>query len=500
MIVVEGVSKRYPREPVTIFPPVVSMFGRDLFRRRRATNEAGRPPDEAAPGSQALAPDGDRPKPQRRDREFEDDDLEDDDLEDDDDDDDEGFARPGGPTPDNPGEMFWALKDVSFRVPRGAALGIVGEADAGKTTLLRIIAGQSLPTEGRVLIRDRVSPLPDALAKALNFSSKGTHNLSLTMGARLLGVERHLVKRHEPEIAELAGPDLEPDAQPTPAALIRLAVATAVVLPTNVLLLDDLNQLEDDFVERVLDRVRKRLQRGSSLVLASRDLGIVEQLCDEALLLDGGSIVHPGEAKGVPGSPAAARAGRADAAGAGRGRGSGTPASGRRLPPLQALDVPRDIPPFHASAALLSATLGTATGRSKRIDATADEVTVEIRLETAVHDVEAHCGVSLVPRGGAGTGLRIELPEPRRFAQPGTYVLIARALPGALRSGAYVARADAIIASPREERATVIARDIGRVRILGDDPGPGAPAAPSITHWDGREMWQAEAEWSIEPA
>jgi ABC-type polysaccharide/polyol phosphate transport system ATPase subunit len=515
VIVAEGVSKRYPRIPVTIFPPVVSMFDRNWFRRRRASSnaEAGfagagarstdgesRSAYEAAPGSKAP-PRESRDSARQGRYGLEDDDLEDDDLEDDDEDDDGGPSeRPGGTTPDSPGEMFWALRDVSFRVPRGAALGILGGPDAGKSTLLGIIGGQSFPTEGRVLISDRVSPLPDALAKALGLSSRGTHKLSLPMGARLLGIEGHLVKRHKQEIEALAGPVLDPDGQQLPGAMIRLAVATAAVLPTNVLLLDDLKGVDEAFVERLVDRVRQRLRRGGSLVLASRQPALIEQLCDEVIVLDGGSIIHRGDAK--RGALADYQTGQGDsqagAGGAARGQRSGALAPSRHLPRGQTLDVPSVVPAFNASAALLSATLGTATGRSKRIDANADEVAVEIHFETAVPDVEAHCGVAFVPRGGERTGIRLELPEPLRFVDPGTYVLVARLLPGALRTGAYRVRADAIVSSSPEARATVIARDIGRVRIVGDEPDPAEPAESPITHWDGSEMWRAEADWSID--
>jgi ABC-type polysaccharide/polyol phosphate transport system ATPase subunit len=513
VIVVEGVSKRYPRTPVTIFPPIVSMFDRNWFRRRRAssdaeagsvgaeatsTDEEVRSAYEAAPGFKAPAPESRGPAGQRRDG-LDDDDLDEDDEDDDEFDDEGPSGRPGGPTPDRPGEMFWALRDVSFRVPRGAALGILGGPDAGKSTLLGIIGGQSFPSEGRVLIRDRVSPLPDALARAFNMAAKGTHKLSLPMGARLLGIEGHLVKRHKQEIEELAGPVVGPDGQQAPGAMIRLAVATAVVLPTNVLLLDDFKGVDEAFVERVVDRVRQRLRRGSSLVLASRQPALVEQLCDEVIVLDAGSIIHGGDAKGALARYQAGQSGsRAGAAGAARGQSSGTLAPSRHLPRGQTLDVTSVVPAFNASAALLSATLGTATGRSKRIDATVDEVVVEIHFETAVPNVEAHCGVAFVPRGGQGTGIRLELPEPLRFVDPATYVLVARPLPGALPSGAYEVRADAIVSNPAEGRATVIARDIGRVRIVGDELDAAEPAEPPITDWDGREMWRAEAEWSID--
>lgn len=145
---------------------------------------------------------------------------------------------------------------------------------------------------------------------------------------------------------------------------------------------------------------------------------------------------------------------------------------------------------------MLSAELKTASRRAKRLDATSGEVAVEIHFETAAPDLEAHCGVSFTPRDGDATGMRMEFSEPLRFADPGSYVLVARPRPGALRSGNYDVRADAVISGPADGGTTVIARQIGRVRIQGNESSK--PPETSITHWDGRELWLAEAEWSIE--
>lgn len=509
MIVVEGVSKRYPRTPVTIFPPVVSMFDRNWFSRRRSSSDAeagsaeaeavSTDPETRTAGGGAPAP---RSPARRRDRDLEDDFDDDDDLEDDDDlDDGEPSARPGGPTPGNPGEMFWALRDVSFRVPRGAALGVLGGPDAGKSTLLRILGGQSFPTEGRVLVHDRVSPLHEPLARALSLTGKGTHKLSLTMGARLLGIEGHLVKQHQDEIEELAQPAMNASGEPEAGTLVRLAVAMVVVLPTSLILLDELKGVDETFIERIIERLRQRLRRGSSLVAASRLPGPIQELCDEVILLDGGTIVDRRDAADAVEHYKAAQDGSGENATGERsagGRKSGTIAPGRHLSQGLRLHVPPAVPAFNASAALLSATLHTATGR-KRIDAGAEEASVKIHLETALPDIEVQCGVSFTPRGGEGPGIRLELPEPLRFVRPGAYVVVARAMPGALPGdGVYQARADAVVANPAERRASVIARDVSSVRIVGNELDAAEPAEPPVAHWDGQILWRAEADWSIE--
>ena len=105
---------------------------------------------------------------------------------------------------------------------------------------------------------------------------------------------------------------------------------------------------------------------------------------------------------------------------------------------------------FNESAALLGVTAGSGDGlHAKRIDAAGD-LLVTLRFETAIPDVEASCGVTFAHREG-GEGVRLELPEPLRFTDPGVYVLSARAPAATLRGGGYEVRADAVVSSPYTE-------------------------------------------------
>ena len=189
-IAAEGVSKRYPGIPEPLFPPVVSMFDRGWFGRRRSSHdelfghrsrEDGELRADAGRGpAGSFTDDRRRSTPAYDDLDQDDDDLDDEEQ----DDDQDGFERR---VPVRPGP-FWALKDVSFRVPPGAALGVLGGPGSGKSTLLRILSGGVPPTEGRVLIRDPVSPLPAELMKALAYTCRGTHRFNLVHGCRTLGI------------------------------------------------------------------------------------------------------------------------------------------------------------------------------------------------------------------------------------------------------------------------------------------------------------------------
>jgi ABC-type polysaccharide/polyol phosphate transport system ATPase subunit len=504
VIVAEGVSKRYPSEPVRMFPPIVSMFHRNWFTLRRSEGVEEPEEVEAKSASRHEARAARSRAAARQREQFELDDLDDADDDDDDDDDDEddddelGPTRLGGPTPDEPGEMFWALKDVSFSVPPGAALGVLGGQGAGKSTLLNIIGGRAFPTEGRVLTRGVVSPMPSGLAKAIALTGKGYFNFDLVLGCRLVGIEPHLVKRHREEIEELAQPVLGPDGEPAPGALVRLAVATAAILPASAILFEDgLRGMDEAFTNRVVERLRDRLRSGTSLVFASQEPQPMAELCDEVIVLDGGSIVGRGDSKrAIAGYEPAQNGGGGTAPKRARRASSaivpGSPELGERE-----LRVPAVQAAFNSSAALISAEVQRADGSpSKRIH-TADELSVVIRLETIVPDTEVHCGVCFTPRSGE-TGVRVHPPEPLRLRDPRAYVVVVRVPAGTLPGGGYKVHASAVVASAAEREASAITRDAGRLRIVGDDEPAQAPAVPADEHWDGCVSWRADGEWSIE--
>jgi lipopolysaccharide transport system ATP-binding protein len=493
-IVVERLSKSYPTSPVSLFPPVTSVFDRDLnpFRRKSSLTDS----EEASSETITTA------RPTRQTRPPDDDYLgADDDLDDDDDDDDDEDLVESGSgrrTPWEPGELFWALSEVSLRVSQGAVFGVLGGPDSGKSTLLGILGGRILPTEGRALVRDPVSPFPAALAKALGLTSKGTFDMELVLASRLLGVDPRLVTSHRHEIEAMAAPLWDEEGEPARGAMLRLAMATAIVIPSNVVLLDHSPRIDEAFMRQVVERIPERVRNGDTVVLASRDPGLIAEVCDEAIVLHEGSIIEMGSAAEIgqrhPAGAAGSLALRSDPS---PRRTAGASASRRYLSDGRPLDVPADVPPFNSFAAILSVTLRSASGHSKRIDVGAEETVLEIRFETARPDLEANCGVVFSPRGRPGAGIRVELPEPLTFVDPRTYVLIARIPPETLPDGMYEVAADAIVANPDEPVANLIGRHIGRVRFLGDEREP-AYEDPDYVHWDGRPAFLVGAEWSIE--
>jgi ABC-type polysaccharide/polyol phosphate transport system ATPase subunit len=460
VIEAEAISKLYPGRPVTIFPPVRSIFEREFGLPGRRSSDK----EDADVRARSFAA-------EEYDLGFEEAEVDQEDEEDDDelDEDETPPARAAGSD-----EMFWAFRDISLRVPRGGALGVVGGPGAGKSTLLRILAGRAFPTEGRVLVRGRVGPLAADVQKALGLAAKVGGN-DIVLASRLVGVEAGIARQHKAEIEELAEPLLTPDGDPARGAALRLAVATTVVLPSDVILLDDLEGMDDEFVTRVTDRLRERLRSGTALVLAARSASSVQQLCGELLVLDAPDAPVNGD------RPAKGRAAAIEAA--------------PSLLEGQAPHVPPVVTAFNAVAALLSAEVHTAAGyRSKRFGAD-DELHVEIRLEAAP-GTEIRCGVTFTPREG-GTGFRLEHPEPVRILRPRLHVVVARIRCGTLASTAYLVRADATVAGAAQPEPTVIARSAGRIRVDADERGFSEPAEPPVECWDGTSTWPVEGDWSI---
>lgn len=449
MIRAEAISKLYPSRPVTIFPPV-----RSIFERSR---------DEVRTDSFVADYDIDI-----------DDDEDEDAL--------EGAAGP--PSPTGPDETFWALRDISLSVAPHGAVGIVGGPEAGKSTLLRILAGRAFPTEGRVLVRGRVAPLAADVERALGLSAKATGH-DIVLASRLVGVDARRARQHREEIEELAQPLVTADGDPAPGARQRLAVATTLVLPSDLILLDDLRRLDDAFVGRVGNKLRQRLDEGAALVLASRDRLLADHLCGEVMLLTAGAIEDRAGSAGDEGR----RTGK-------RRRAALVLAGEQPSPGAETQSNARRVAPFNASAALVSAEVRTATGVPSKNFGANDELTFRIRLETAAPDTVVRCGVCLSPRTGPH-GFRLELPEPARIARPRVYLVMARVAPGSLPSTGFKVRVDARVAGPAETGTSVIARGVSRFRIDGDDLDFVEPREPPVVCWDGESRWLVEADWSV---
>ena len=195
---------------------------------------------------------------------------------------------------------IWALRDVSFEVLRGEALGIVGDNGAGKSTLVKLLSGITIPTTGELIIRGRLSALVEVGA-GFNVELTGRENVFLC-GA-ILGMDRREVGRKLPEIIEFAGIGDQIDAPVktySSGQFVRLGFSIAAQLQHHIFILDEVLAVGDiSFQQRCFSHIDNLRRAGKTIVLISHDLAAVERVCDRAILLNKGSLVMTGDPRAV---------------------------------------------------------------------------------------------------------------------------------------------------------------------------------------------------------
>jgi lipopolysaccharide transport system ATP-binding protein/teichoic acid transport system ATP-binding protein len=193
-----------------------------------------------------------------------------------------------------------ALQDVSFEVDHGKVLGVLGANGAGKSTLVRTIAGILPPTSGRIEVHGRVSTL---LALGVGFNRALTGRENVVLGGLAAGLTRdHLAEKYE-EIVEFA--ELE-DFMDMPMKTYssgmygRLGFSVAVNMDPDILLIDEALSVGDaKFRKKSFDKMRELCQEDRTIVLVSHALGSIEELCDQAIWINGGRLQMEGEPEEV---------------------------------------------------------------------------------------------------------------------------------------------------------------------------------------------------------
>ncbi len=193
------------------------------------------------------------------------------------------------------GSDVWALRDVSFHVEPGSALGLVGRNGSGKTTLLRLLSGIVKPTSGRVAVGGRVGSLLE-LGAGFHLDLTGRENVFLN--GSIHGLKRAQIREKLDEIVAFAG--LEdfidlPVRTYSSGMYMRLGFAIASHVEADVLLLDEVFAVGDEaFQRKCFGKIFEFKQRGGTIVFVSHDAAAVERLCDRAVLLKDGGVAFDG--------------------------------------------------------------------------------------------------------------------------------------------------------------------------------------------------------------
>jgi lipopolysaccharide transport system ATP-binding protein len=190
---------------------------------------------------------------------------------------------------------FWALKDVSFEVERGAAVGVIGRNGAGKSTLLKLLSRITEPTSGHAEVRGRVRSL---LEVGTGFHQELTGRENIFLNGAILGMRRAEIARKFDEIVAFAEVEKfidTPVKRYSSGMYLRLAFAVAAHLESEVLLVDEVLAVGDAaFQRKCLGKMGEVAQQGRTVLFVSHNMSAVKELCDKGILLDGGRVAFQG--------------------------------------------------------------------------------------------------------------------------------------------------------------------------------------------------------------
>ena len=190
---------------------------------------------------------------------------------------------------------FWALKDITFSVPKGQIVGILGKNGAGKSTLLQIICGTLAPSHGEVQVRGRVAALLE-LGSGFNPEFTGIENIY--MNAQILGLTREQTDAKLDDI--LAFADIgdfvhQPVKTYSSGMFARLAFAVVIHVEPDILIVDEALSVGDAwFQHKSMARMKQLMESGCTVLFVSHSIDAVRALCDEAIWLEKGLVKMQG--------------------------------------------------------------------------------------------------------------------------------------------------------------------------------------------------------------
>jgi homopolymeric O-antigen transport system ATP-binding protein len=192
-------------------------------------------------------------------------------------------------------EDFWALRDVSFEVKRGEALGIIGRNGAGKSTLFKLLSRITEPTEGKASIRGHVASL---LEVGTGFHPELTGRENIYLNGSILGMSRAEIRKKFDEIVSFA--EIErfldtPVKRYSSGMYVRLAFSVAAHLEPEILLVDEVLAVGDvAFQRKCMDYMKRLARSGITILLVSHDLFAVKTMCRRVLSLSAGRLKFDG--------------------------------------------------------------------------------------------------------------------------------------------------------------------------------------------------------------
>jgi lipopolysaccharide transport system ATP-binding protein len=193
---------------------------------------------------------------------------------------------------------FWGLKDVSFHMECGEALGIIGANGAGKSTMLKILSRILRPDEGSIIVNGRVNALIEVAA---GFHGDLTGRENIYLNGSILGMKKREVDRKLDRIIEFSGVEAfidTPVKRYSSGMMARLGFSVAAHLDPDILLVDEVLSVGDaNFQNRCIANMNDKLKNGATIIFVSHNLKAVAELCPKTLVLHQGEAVFFGRSE-----------------------------------------------------------------------------------------------------------------------------------------------------------------------------------------------------------
>ena len=198
------------------------------------------------------------------------------------------------------GNFIWALKDVSFEVKHGEAVGIIGRNGSGKTTILKILSRITAPTEGRVEIYGRVGSL---LEVGTGFHPELTGRENIYLNGAIIGMKKAEVERKFDEIVAFSEVEKfldTPVKRYSSGMYVRLAFSVAAHLEPEILIVDEVLAVGDAaFQKKCLGKMSNVTGEGRTVLFVSHNMSAIRELCPRSLWIDNGRIVESGSSSSI---------------------------------------------------------------------------------------------------------------------------------------------------------------------------------------------------------
>lgn len=193
-------------------------------------------------------------------------------------------------------DVVWSLKDVSFDIKHGEAVGIIGGNGAGKSTLLKLLSRVTAPTSGTIKVKGKIASL---LEVGTGFNPELTGRENIYLNGAILGMRKKDIARHFDEIVDFSGVERyidTPVKRYSSGMYVRLAFAVAAHLETDIMIIDEVLAVGDaEFQKKCMGKMSEvSSEQGRTILFVSHNINAIKKLCSKAIWLDKGRVYADG--------------------------------------------------------------------------------------------------------------------------------------------------------------------------------------------------------------